>query len=365
MKKYFLSTSLVIGAITLGVFFSAPQFVSAATSTKPRCSLEVKTPAGEITTKSKTEIFIAKNERLNLLWQSQNAKKATDTDGEDVSLSGFLSEIIDSDTTYKYEFVNGSKKTICSVDINVVAGEIDQDSLTSSSATPTIHGTVSGTKTVQIIIRKEGSGKIVYRSKNIKVKNGDWKNKVSKKLADGVYEITLAGPSNIKLNTIASGTLTIGKNVKTGSKANTTMTVSAIPLLFGGVAKSGSTVPVSYIQVKNIGPAPATLTGFKVKVTGGERAIIGLSTVDGNGGSRGLTGGTEGINAFKNGLATVPTTAVFAPGQMRVFTIKAILSKNVSTYAGQSLSIQLVGLESNASAKGMFPIAGAPWTIAN
>ncbi|MEK7136293.1 MAG: hypothetical protein AAB821_01750 [Patescibacteria group bacterium] len=140
-----------------------------------------------------------------------------------------------------------------------------------------------------------------------------------------------------------------------------------MPLLFGGTARAGTAVPVSYLQITNIGKETATLNGFWVKQTGSAStgAVIGLTTIDGSGGSKGTIGGTEGSTPFKNNLAFVPTEAVFAPGQMRVFTIKAVMSSNISVHLGKQLNIAVTSVDTTASPKGPFPIHGATWTIGN
>ena len=146
----------------------------------------------------------------------------------------------------------------------------------------------------------------------------------------------------------------------------TTIAVQSIPLLVGGTAHSGKSVAVSYLQITNIGKEGALLKGFWVKQNGSAPAtsVIGLSTVDDKGGSRGLTGGTEGSTPFQNGLAFAPTDAFFAPGQMRLFTIKAIMTNAVSAYIGTQLTIEVASVETTAAVKGQFPIRGTTWTIA-
>jgi hypothetical protein len=146
-----------------------------------------------------------------------------------------------------------------------------------------------------------------------------------------------------------------------------TLVVAPVPLLSGGVAHAGDTVPVSYLQITNVGSATTTLTGFTVVQKGSAptSAIIGFTTVDDKGGSRGTTGGTEGLTVFTDGTAIAAVNATFAPGQMKLFTVKAVLSKNVSAAIGKTLMLSISGLETPAAAKGSFPISGTTWTISN
>ncbi|MDP1707268.1 MAG: hypothetical protein Q8L30_01830 [bacterium] len=142
----------------------------------------------------------------------------------------------------------------------------------------------------------------------------------------------------------------------------TTLAIQNVPLLFGGTAHAGESVPVSYLQITNIGTACTVLKGFWIKQNGSASTtvVVGLSTVDDKGGSRGLT---EGSLPFENGIALAPTDALFAPGQMRLFTIKAIMAHDVSPHVGTQLMISVISVETTATMRGQFPIQGTTWTI--
>jgi hypothetical protein len=144
-----------------------------------------------------------------------------------------------------------------------------------------------------------------------------------------------------------------------------TFTVSAVPLLIGGAAKAGESVAVSYLKITNIGKKPATLEGFTIQQNGSAPglSVVGLSTVDDKGGSRGYVGGPEGTTPFVGIQAVAPTLASFEPGQMRLFTIKAVIGSNISAYAGTQLMIEVSSLKTDAEVKGSFPIRGTTWTL--
>ena len=144
------------------------------------------------------------------------------------------------------------------------------------------------------------------------------------------------------------------------------LVVNTVPLLAGGTARAGTSVPVAYIQLSNTGKANVAVKGFWVKQNGSANtdAIIGLSTVDDKGGSRGATGGSEGNTPFKNGAAWVPTDATIAPGAMKLFTIKAVLTANVSNYVGKTLVLETSKVDTSATIKGTLPLRGVTWTIA-
>lgn len=157
---------------------------------------------------------------------------------------------------------------------------------------------------------------------------------------------------------VATTTQTVG---------TTTLSVRKVPLLVGGTVHAGETVPVSYLQITNIGKDGALLKGFWVKQNGSApvTSIIGLSTVDDTGGFRGLQGGTEGALLFQNGLAFAPTDTFFAPSQTRLFTIKAIMTQLISAYIGTQLMIEVVSVDTTAETKSQqFPIPGTTWIIA-
>ena len=178
-----------------------------------------------------------------------------------------------------------------------------------------------------------------------------------------VVTITQTSPP---ISISASTTTPVTTSTESNTVGTTTLAVQSIPLLVGGTVHAGQTVPISYLQITNIGQEGALLKGFWVQQNGSApvQSVIGLTTVDDQGGSRGSVGGTEGFVLFKDGLAFAPTEiTTFAPGQMRLFTIKAVLVNNVSYYRGTQLMIEVVSIDTNAKVAGSFPIRGTTWTI--
>lgn len=156
---------------------------------------------------------------------------------------------------------------------------------------------------------------------------------------------------------VATTTQTVG---------TTTLSVRSVPLLIGGNVHAGESVAVSYLQITNVGKEGAILKGFWVKQNGSApgESIIGLSTVDDKGVIRDLVGGTEGATPFQNGMAFAPTNAFFAPGQLRLFTIKAIMTQSIYAYIGTQLMIEVSSVVTTAETKAQqFPIRGTTWTI--
>jgi hypothetical protein len=246
---------------------------------------------------------------------------------------------------------------------------IDESSLVQSVSKPYISGTAFGTKKVWITVYKDGETKKYVKSKSIKVKEGIWKSKISKTLKDGSYKIVIKKTKNTS-KILATGTLIVDKNKKAPVYNNSLtpdLIIGSIPLLFGGTALPGQSVPVSYLQVNNVGKNFVTIKGFIIKQNGSasDGVITELSTVDDKGGSKMSKNVFSGEILFKNGLATAPTDAVIAPGQMKLFTIKASLSNEISANIGKNLMIDVVSIESNGAVKGNFPIRGTTWIISN
>lgn len=241
------------------------------------------------------------------------------------------------------------------------SGSIDSDTLTAKYGKITLTGEAD-VEEVRVYIKNE-KGKTVYKSKDIEVEDGEWESKISKKLKVGEYEVSLRGKDGKKLVELESGTLEIlSKNSsKKSSKTSGTLAVSMVPLLSGGTAAPGSSVPVSYIQVKNTGSTTVSIDGFNLSENGSapDTVVTGFSVSDDKGGSRATMEGT-----FKKGLAFVPLKADVAPGQLRIFTIKAILSNSFGSSAGTQLKIDVAGVETKAkSIKAAFPLRGTTFVL--
>ncbi len=350
--------------VALFCMVSIPSPTVAATP-KLSCELTTHTNIGTTTIQGKGEVLLQKGDAIEITWKGIHATKATDARGDTISLSGTKTISPKKNTTYTYRFSNGSKRITCAVNITIVTGSFASSSLLTNSFKPTISGKVSGIRAVQIQIFKEGSTTVFYTSKIISVKKGAWKAVVTKKLPNGRYTVNLLGVKNRALNAVVSGTLIVGKDTKREEKSLSTLVVQSVPLLLGGVAHGGKSVSVAYLQVINIGKTPATIQGFTVTQAGSASvdAVTGFTIVDDSESLGGSTGGTEGETPFKDTSAFVPLEAVFAPGQMRLFTIKAMLTNNVSSHVGKQLKINVTGVDTSASVRGTFPIRGTVWTI--
>jgi hypothetical protein len=394
-KFLFLS---IIGIIVLVLGVQQFIFIS---NIQPTCSIKITSNGEEVKSDNNGSLFIRKGQEININWNSSNAMTATDTNGDGVLLSGTMTDTPDNTTTYAYKFVRNEKSVICSSTINTVSGGIDKSSLTSILSKPTIFGTATGTNAIQIKINKTGSIEIIYEQ-IVDVVDGKWKVEIAQSLSIGTYDVSISASGNVIMENLASGILVINNApvvkvnppVITNPKppvvipkpipvptpvptpppitidpnATTTVVISLVPLLIGGTVHASGSVPISYLQVANTGKGYALIKGFYIKQNGTAPAdsIIGLTTVDDKNGSRGSVGGIEGQTPFKNGIAFAPVTnAILVPGEMKLFTIKVVMSSNVSSYVGQQLMIDVQSVDTNATVRGSFPIRGTTWTIAN
>lgn len=162
-------------------------------------------------------------------------------------------------------------------------------------------------------------------------------------------------------STVTTTTTTTTSTTTVATTSSATLVVSSVPLLQGGTAKANASVPISYLQITNVGNEPAYLRGFWVKQNGTAptASVVTLTTIDDQGGSQGASLSLP----FNNGSAFAPTGAMFAPGQMRLFTIKAVIASNISAYIGTQLMIDVSSIDTNAKASGAFPIRGTTWTL--
>ena len=360
--KYLL-TKTVLGALALFIFV-APFGAHAETET-PTCVLIVTSEGKTSFVQGTKDLPVSPGSKVQIAWGSSGATQATNSFSG--GLSGFREDSPTQTKTYTFTFSNGASQTTCSVTA-VIAGKasIDSDSLSTASSKPTLRGTTSEYERVVVEIRSVGSTKVLFKSKSVRVRNDSWSTKVSKSLKEGTYDVTVLGKTGTRTTSIATGRLTVGDKVVSQS-SQASFRVGAIALLSGGEAKRGTTVPVSYLQITNVGKEQGTLRGFWLKQYGGAdmRSVIGLVVVDDRGGSRGYAGGVEGSTPFKNNVAFAPTNAVFAPGERKLFTIKAVLSSDVSSYVGSDIKLSVTSVDSNGTASGAYPILGTTWYITN
>lgn len=245
------------------------------------------------------------------------------------------------------------------------SASFDDDSLTSTNTKPTLEGSADDLKSVRLVV-SSGSKEIV--KKTVKVKRGEWKQRVTKSLPTGTYEVKLLESSKKNAKVLDTGTLTISKEGSVSTKASKSsgiVSVSSVPLFLTSTIAQGGSAPIAYLKVQNSGKEAVTIEGFDLKQMGSASAdsVIGFVTSDDKGGSRATIGGTETSKQFKKGVAFVPLAATIAPGQMRIFTVKAIMAKNAGTDLGKQLFIDVTGIRTNGIVKSGFPVRGTGLVI--
>lgn len=231
---------------------------------------------------------------------------------------------------------------------------------TSTGTKPTLEGTATraGT-TVRVVVRSEAD-KIVFK-KDVRVKEGEWYVRVSKRLKKGDYEVSLyAGKTSRDSALLDTENLTIGKKKTATVGAGTALSVSSVPLLFGGTARAYSSVPVAYVKVVNMSKKESAITGITLIQNGSAptTVITGFATSDDKGGSR-----TTVDAKFKGKSVLVPLVATLAPGQMRIFTLKAMVGPEALSNIGTQLMLDVASVETGATLGGRLPLRGTTWTL--
>lgn len=342
-SRFFVLSFAIL--LLAGGFLPAP----AEAATAPACLVAVLPASGKPLVGEDVILKAAPNERATVLWVSADSTSAQ-RDGVSAPPLGFLTDSFAEDANYAFRFTNSAGSASCSIQILVSGVTIDQSSLASAAGKPTLSGKAVGVDTVYVVARSQKSGSASFKSSAIKVRNGSWEAKVSKTLADGQYDVSVYGDKSLRGDVLATGVLSIGPGF---------LSAAPIPLLFGGTAHQGSSVPVAYVKLVNTGTATTSISGFNLTERGGAAdAVIGFATSDDKGGSRAT------ISAqFSDDEAFVPLAATLAPKQLRIFTIKAALGTNSSTI-GKRLIIDVDSVETDAAVKGTFPMLGTTWTLA-
>lgn len=239
-----------------------------------------------------------------------------------------------------------------------VSASFDEEAIVTTTTKPTITGEAEDLQKLRLIVRND-DGKIVYK-RDVRVKNDEWKAKIAKSLRKGEYEVALYAGKSARGEALATTTLTLERKGKKSSAAGTTLSVSSVPLLFGGTARANTSVPVAYIKVVNTSTKDSSIEGFTLNQRGSAptSVITGFATNDDKGGSRTTVGAP-----FKGTKVYVPLAATLTSGQMRIFTIKAMVGTDARVHSGRQLMLDVVSVESSAKVRGAFPIVGTTWTL--
>lgn len=354
--------SLYQSALIALIGLACVPVAASAALLQPSCSLIVVTAHGLTEIKKDGTISLEEGDILGIAWIGTNVETST-KGGRDIEPIGLTVMTAKETEIHEFVFSSGSKKVSCTVTIQVADVKIDTAKLSTSSATPAISGTASGTDTLYVEVL-DSTKRSVYTSKAISVKKGNWSTKITKKLKDGTYTLAIRAEKSKGAEVLASETLTIGKSsTKKSGRSGSTVFVEAIPLLIGGQLKTGATVPVSYLQLINLGKDPLTVKGFTVQQHGSASTdvIASLTVIDDAG--RVIGSGQKGDVAFKNNKATVSADLTLAGGESRLVTIKVQATNDLMRHIGTQLKLDVTGVETNGSVSGSFPVRGTTWTI--
>ena len=353
-------SACIITVCVVGGFTPFTPHAEAAT-VKPTCSLSITHDGKTTQTKSDEEISVLKNTPVTITWSSKNATKAIDGDRNTIATSGTatVTPVVKKD--YEYTFSQGSKKVTCSVEVNIISGTIITKSQIKSGEKINLTGKATNVKKVTVLVYAQGSTTPAYTTKSLSVKNKKYSFKMPNTLSDGNYTIVLQ-TSGVNPVVLATSTIMIGK---VASIAQTSLVVKTLPLLGGGMAKVGSGVAVAYIQVINMGTAPANLTGFTFAQTGSAPvfAISGLTITDETGLAKGSIGNMVSGSPFTSSSVTIPITTTLAPKESRLFTARAVVGPTANMQIGKTMVLSLQGVVGNASVQNVLPLPGVTWTI--
>ncbi len=294
---------------------SAP-FAASAQTLSPNCAVLTKTASGQFWPMINHQLYLIQNpgEPLTIIWGGANAVSAHDQQGTPIAFAGQQIVNPTQTTTYTYTFVGNGQSTTCSVTTVVF-----------------------------------GSRGVLQGSVN-----------------SGVTTTTTPPPVTTPSTTTTTTTTTTGSNATSDTAPSVEpFSASEIPLLSGGNATPGSLVPVQYLKLVNLGTNTTFLPGIWLKQDGTApvSSVIGFTSTDDKGVLTGTVGGSEGSALFQNGRAFIPLNATFAPGQFRIFTIKAHMSNNLSASYGTNLMLDVVTVDTKGTVAGSFPIKGTTWTL--
>ncbi len=356
-----------LGLLLVGVsvcYIGGVPSVTAAASSKPTCELSVAIAGVTTDLHGSSPLLVQLDTPMSITWESARATKAVDQSGYAVALSGMVTVTPDRSMTYAYKFSRGSVRTSCTVPVVVVKGSVTAQPRGVVGAKPIIAGRAKGVTMVTISLTPSGTTTPFYVSDTLRVRNGKWTGRVSKSLPDGLYQVTVNGSGKQNSVVIATSTLQVGI-VSAVSASAPLVVVVPIPLLIGGVAHPGTSVAVAYLQVINIGTATATLEGFTLTQTGTAplATVVGLTAVTDNGVARGTAGNMLTGTPFVGASAFIPLIITLAPREMRLVTIKAVMSPLLVPYLGSTLTLRVSGVTGTLRPHAAFPLFGTVWTM--
>lgn len=338
--------------------------VTQAASTRPTCTLSVTSDEATTSVRTGSKIVVRTGALYTLSWKSQNASKAVDRNGKGIALNGSTTTVATKNTSYSLKFSQGSYQSTCTLSVSLVSGTVTSPSAGSSSKPVVVAGRAHGLSSVMVTVTPFGTT-TATSSKNVSVRHGTWSYAVPQTLGNSLYQVLVSTTKGGMTTNVATSTLNIGNVPVVPIFAPTTVVVVPVPLLIGGIAHPGATVAVGYLQFINIGLATTTITNISLTQSGNApvASIVGLTTISDNGVAKGSVGNMLSATPFIGNTATVPLGLVLAPKEMRLVTMKAVATSNVTPYLGTKLTLLVSGIGTTAHVQSKLPLFGTIWTF--
>jgi hypothetical protein len=361
MKQFSLAVRVLLIPLLLGGAFVMSVPTAKAAVLDPGCTLYILHNGQVAETKSNTNIQVAKNDFIGVIWNGTNVTTGYDRDNKVIKTLGAQIIVPTRDESYTYTFSNGVTNISCSVDIKVLSGTVSNKSTVKSNERFTLTGRVEGVKKAVIAFYEPGAITPEYTTKPLTLKSGKFTFKMPKALDDGIYRIELQ-TTDAKPIVLATSTVTVGKPKPVPA---TTIVVQTIPLLSGGVVKPGRGVAVSYLQVINVGTTTAQITDFNFTQIGSApvSTIVGVTITDELGLANGSVGNMLTGTPFVGTKVTVPIAVTLAAKESRLFTVRAVMGPNAVANVGQTMTLSLQSLSGNIKIQSAMPVNGVTWTI--
>lgn len=170
------------------------------------------------------------------------------------------------------------------------------------------------------------------------------------------------GPiTRAKLNSMGGTTGTTGTTGGTTPVVGGSLVFAPATQPANSLAPQGAArVPFTTFTLTNTGTNVATINGVTVQRTGlGQDAVFsGVVLVDNN---NIQIGTSKTFNS--NHQTAVGDTFTVNPGETKTLTVAGNMAAALTNYAGQVVSISVVGVNSTATVSGSFPVTGAAQTI--
>lgn len=168
------------------------------------------------------------------------------------------------------------------------------------------------------------------------------------------------GPSTrAKANALNAGTTPPGTTPPPAGSANVSVAAASQPS--NSLApQSSARVPFTTFTLKNNSASAVTVNGITIERAGlGQDAVFsGIVLVDSN---NVQVGTSKTLNS--NHQAVVGDTFTLQPGEQKTLTVAGNMAASLTAYAGQVVSLNVVGVNTSATVSGVLPITGAAHTV--